>query len=378
MKHTMVKIVLAVILAVLLTGATADSMAVRVKDLAAVRGVRDNQLIGYGLVVGLNGTGDSNKAAFTLQSVANMLAGFGVRVSENDMKLKNVAAVMVTATIPAFAGNGDLLDITVSSLGDAKTLEGGVLLQTPLKAANGNVYAVGQGSLTIGGFNVSTGASAGQRNHVTVGRIPNGAIVERDLRSEFVSNGTLELVLRDADFTTAGRLAAVIAARYGAGAANALDAGRIVVKIPAEFANNAVGFIAQLENLSIEPDAVARVIVNERTGTVVLGGQVRLGSCAVSHGTLHIRITTENTTVTTEPATDEAATAPGATRTTATRQAQDVTMTQDNRLLALPEGTSVTQVVDALNAVGAGPRDIIAVLQAIDQAGALHAELVVM
>ncbi|HNW91405.1 MAG TPA: flagellar basal body P-ring protein FlgI [bacterium] len=362
MKRTAIKIALAIILAVMLAGAT-EGTPVRVKDLASVRGARDNQLVGYGLVVGLNGTGDSNKSAFTLQSVASMLASFGVQVSQDEMKLKNVAAVMLTATIPAFAGSGDRLDVTVSSLGDAKTLEGGVLLQTPLKAGNGQVYAVAQGAVAIGGMSGGTGGRT-QRNHPTVGIVPGGALVENDLHSTYLQNNTLELALRAADFTTAQRVAAAVNAQFGATAARALDAGRVRVALPAEYAGNPVGFIAQLEELTCEPAATARVIINERTGTVVLGGDVRLDACAISHGTLHITIVPPPVA----PVENEEG--------VAVAPAQPVT--QLNQVLALPAGTSVTQVVDALNAVGAGPREVIAVLQAIDRAGALHATLVVM
>jgi len=366
----LIKVPIIAIFTGLLICSTAYSTTVRVKDLAYVRGVRDNQLVGYGLVVGLGGTGDSNKAAFTLQSVASMLSHYGISVSEDDMKLKNVAAVMVTATIPAFAGNGDRLDVNVSSLGDAKSLEGGLLLQTPLQAGNGMVYAVAQGALTIGGFNVGSGRSSAQRNHTTVARVPAGAIVERDVQSEFTTNGTLDLVLRQADFTTAERLAQAINSGYGDNFAQARNAGTVEVVIPSEFTSNPVGFIAALENLGIQPDMAAKVVVNERTGTVVLGGDVRISTCAVSHGNLSI-------TVSSDASAQLMATQMAMSAQTTQRQQIEVEEDQ-NRLLLLPAGAQVEDVVDALNAVGAGPRDIISVLQAIREAGALHAELVVM
>lgn len=369
MSLRLLRIPLATFIAFFLITTVIHSAGVRVKDLAYVRGVRDNQLVGYGLVVGLNGTGDSNKATFTVQSVANMLQRYGILVSADALKLKNVAAVMVTATIPAFAGSGDRLDLTVSSLGDAKSLEGGVLLQTPLLAGTNNVYAVGQGSVTIGGFNVGTGRGAGQRNHATVGLVPGGALVEREVRSEFVQNGTLELVLKEADFTTAERVAATINAKYGATTARARNAGSIEVTLPAEVTADPVAFVASLELLTVTPDATARVVVNERTGTVVLGGDVKLSACAVSHGNLNIRVQPPLLATSEEPAAGTAA---------AVAAAAAKPEEQLNRVMMLPAGASVTQVVDALNAIGAGPRDIIAVLQAIREAGALHAELVLM
>ncbi len=346
--------------------ALADSATTRIKDIAKVQGVRSNQLIGYGLVVGLNGSGDSNKTLETIQSVANMLKEFGVAIDSSSLKTKNVAAVMVTANLPPFAREGDTIDITVSSMGDAKSVQGGTLLQTPLRAGNGTVYAVAQGAVSTGGFSAGNGGSSTQRNFPTVGTTPNGAIIERSVEDDIGTNGSLSLSLARADFTTAARVAQAINAQYGS-IAKASNPGRIDISIPAYYRNNVVGFVADLEGLSITPDNAARVVVNERTGTIVMGGNVSVDELAITQGGLSISIQK------TEGADQPAPFSPGSTiitKNTSVKAKEDKANS-----IVLPATANVSDIVGALNAVGATPRDIISILQAMKASGALHAEL---
>ncbi|MBP2645297.1 MAG: Flagellar P-ring protein [Firmicutes bacterium] len=332
------KIAISLLLLLLLSGIgevmAAGQAITRIKDIAKVQGVRSNQLVGYGLVVGLSGTGD--KSVFTLQSIASMLKNFGVTVSSSELQGKNVAAVMVTANLGPFVKAGDTIDVTISSLGDAKSLQGGILLQTPLKAANGLVYAVGQGALSLGG---------GPKPVSTVARITNGAIVERDVPTKVENNGNVVLAINNPDFTTASRIAEAIAKDFGP-IAQAVDAGTVSVKIPTEYNDNLVGFIAAVEDILVRPDTAAKIVINERTGTVVMGGDVTIDSVAVAQGGLSVKVG-------------------GQTGTTG----------KDQSVIALPTASSVGDIVTALNAVGASPQDIIAILQAIKASGALHAEL---
>lgn len=369
MKHFMRIMALVACLCVLGTSSVlAASSYTRVKDIAKVQGVRSNQLMGYGLVVGLNGTGDTDKMKQTLQSIGNMLNDFGVGISINGLKPKNVAAVIVTATLPPFVREGDTIDITVSSIGDAKSIQGGTLLQTPLKAGNGNVYAVAMGPVSTGGFVAGNGSSgSGQKNFPTVGTTPNGAIVEQSVEDDLLlNNGTISLSLNRADFTTASRVATAINSRFG-GVAKAANPGRIDVRVPAAYRSNLVGFIAGLEDVSVMPDGIAKVVINERTGTIVMGGDVSVDSVAITQGGLSIKVTREvdvsqpppfslGTTVVTDTESTEVEEAPG-------------------KSIVLPATSNVGDIVGALNAVGATPRDIISILQAIKAAGALHADL---
>jgi len=337
--------VIAISLLVLVTtwsfaGNLAAAQAVtRIKDIAKVQGVRSNQLVGYGLVVGLAGTGDSSKSAFTVQSIASMLKNFGVTVATGQLQGKNVAAVMVTADLPPFVKSGDSIDITVSSLGDAKSLQGGMLLQTPLKAATGLVYAVGQGPLSLGGS---------QKGFSTVAKIPGGAIVERDVPTRIENNGNIALALSDPDFTTATRIAAAIDRKFGQ-VASATDAGTVQIKVPNEYLGDLVGFISAVEDIDVRPDNVAKIVINERTGTVVMGGNVTIDRVAVSQGGLSVRVGSQQSSA-------------GANEPQA-------------NLVMLPGTANVGDLVKALNAVGAKPQDLIAILQAMKAAGALHAEL---
>ena len=340
--------------------------AARIKDIAKVQGVRSNQLSGYGLVVGLNGTGDGTKSLETLQSIANMLKGFGVAISTTQLQPKNVAAVMVTAQLPPFAKPGDTIDIAVSSLGDAKSLQGGMLLQTPMKAGNGAIYAVGQGPLSIGGYSAGGGGNSVQKNFPTVGLVPSGAIVEKEVPMPFVVNGELRLSLSQPDFTTATRISESIGQHFGS-IASATDPGTVVINIPSEFQNNVVGFVAALEELPVYPDAIAKIVINERTATIVMGTNVTIDEVAVAQGGLTVKIS-RDTSVSQPPAFSGGSTA--VTNNT-TVNAQE----KPANLILLPAASSVGDVVSALNAVGATPLDIISILQAIKAAGALHADL---
>jgi flagellar P-ring protein precursor FlgI len=338
----------------------------RIKDIAKVQGVRNNQLYGFGLVVGLAGTGDSNKSPQTIQAMINMLKEAGVSVSAAQLQSKNVAAVSVSATLPPFVKPGDTIDITVSSQGDAKSLQGGTLLLTPLKAPNGAVYAVAQGPLSIGGYSAGGGGSSQQKNHPTVGNIPGGAIVEREVPFRIENNGTISLAINKPDFTTASRISEAIGRNFGAIAA-ARDAGTVVIRVPYEYTSNLVGFIAAIEELSVTPDNAAKVVINERTGTVVMGGNVAIDTVAVAQGGLTIKIN-KSTEVSQPPPFS------GGSTVVTQNTAVDVKEQQAN-LIVLPATSNVSDVVNALNAVGATPRDIISILQAMKAAGALHAEL---
>ncbi|SDE99350.1 flagellar basal body P-ring protein FlgI [Sporolituus thermophilus] len=366
MRKTLVLLSVLCVLAVGLVPAGAMAAGVRIKDVAKVQGVRSNQLVGYGLVIGLAGTGDSTKNLATMQSIANMLRTFGVTVTPAQLQAKNVAAVMVTASLPPFVKPGDTIDITVSSLGDAKSLQGGTLLQAPLRAANGLVYAVAQGPLSVGGYTAGSGGASQQKNFPTVGTIPGGAIVERDVPVEFTAGGQIALALSQPDFTTASRIVQAIDGRFGP-IAVARDPGTVTVSVPDFYGSDIVGFIAAIEELTIVPDTAAKVIINERTGTVVMGGQVTIDEVAVAQGGLSVRITR-----------DKAVSQPPPLSGGSTVVTDKTTLQVDEAkasMVTLPPAASVSDVVAALNAIGATPRDIIAILQAIKAAGALHADL---
>lgn len=341
---------------------------VRVKDIARVQGVRDNQLYGLGLVIGLNGTGDSTQTQANVQMVANMLARFGITVNPEDMRLRNVAAVMVTANIGSAVRTGDRIDVTVSSIGDAKSLQGGYLLQTPLQAANGQIYAAAQGPLSIGGFVVRGGSSGGQQNHTTVAVISNGAIVEQEIPHSFMENGEIHFVLQEPDFSTAARLVDTINQVYP-NTAWAMDQATIVVSVPDRYVDNVVSFVAALEELPIQPTTKARVVINERTGTVVMGADVRIATVAVSHGNLSVKVgSSTQITYTAENAAD--------TYDISNYNWDSPEETYGSMVLL--GGSNVEDLVNALNAIGASPRDIIAILEAIKAAGALYGELIIM
>ena len=342
----------------------AESSVTRIKDISKVQGVRSNQLIGYGIVVGLAGTGDSKDD--TKQSIRNMLLSFGITVDANAMKLDNAAAVMVTATLPPFVREGDTIDVTTSSIGDADSLQGGTLLQTPLRAANGEVYAVAQGPVSTGGFVSGRGGSSAQKNFPTVGITPNGAIVEKTVEDDIGANGEISLSLAQPDFTTAARMAASINAQYGS-IARAANPGRIDISVPAYFRNNVVGFVATIEDLPIVPDNRARVVVNERTGTIVMGGEVSVNECSITQGGLSIRVTKDEEAVQPDPL---------SYGTTIKTQNTNVEAEEDlASTVIVPATASIDDIVGALNAVGATARDTISILQAMKAAGAIHADL---
>ncbi len=346
----------------------AASSSTRIKDIAKVQGVRSNQLVGYGLVVGLNGTGDSNKMLNTMQSIGNMMQAFGVAIDTATLKPKNVAAVIVTATLPPFVREGDNIDITVSSIGDATSIQGGTLVQTPLKAANGNVYAVAQGAVSTGGFVAGRGGNgSAQKNFPTVGTTPNGAIVERTVEDDMADiSSNLSLSLSKADFTTASRIADAINRQYG-NVAKAANPGRVDVVVPAYYRNDVVSFVASLEDIYVTPDNVAKVVVNERTGTIVMGGNVSVDSIAITQGGLSVKISKETEIDQPEPF--------SMGRTVVTKEEKTEVEDATANSIVLPATANVNDIVGALNSVGATPRDIISILQAIKAAGALHAEL---
>ncbi|MGQ9524037.1 MAG: flagellar basal body P-ring protein FlgI [Armatimonadota bacterium] len=364
MLRTLLAVGTAVALCLALSSAVAQT--VRIKDLATVGGVRSNQLVGYGLVVGLNGTGDSQQVRFSSQSIANMLQRFGVTVSPSGLRAKNVAAVMVTADLPPFARAGSRIDVTVSSLGDATSLQGGTLLQTPLMGADGQVYAVAQGAVSVGGFTAGGTGTAVTKNHVTAGRIPAGAIVEREVPMPIGKSGAILLTLGASDFVTASRVASAVNAKLP-GSASAVDAATVRVDVPPNRASDLVGLIAELEELAVEPDAAARVVVNERTGTVVVGGAVRISAAAVTHGDLHVEIGVD-TIVAQPPALSGGSTAVVTQPTVSAKE-------EARAMVAIKATASVDDLVKALNALKVTPRDVIAILQALKQAGALHAAL---
>jgi flagellar P-ring protein precursor FlgI len=361
-------------LGLLLTGAVLALFAqcveageVRVKDVARIQGVRENELYGYGLVIGLNGTGDKASTIFTVQSIASMLQRMGVQVPRDRIGVKNVAAVVVTAKLPAFAKAGTGLDVSVASIGDASTLQGGMLLLTPLQAADGNVYAVAQGPVSIGGFKVDGGAGGDkvQKNHPTVGRIPNGAIIERDVPTTVVQNQTLAIAPNNPDFTTAGRLAEAVNKTLEGPRAKAEDAVTVRVSVRPE--DDLIALIGSLERIRIRPDAVAKVVINERTGTIIMGSEVRISTVAIAHGNLSVQIRSE--TQVSQPA-------PFARGRTAVIPKNEVSVREDkNSMLVIEEGASIGDLVQALNAIGVTSRDLISILQAIKHAGALQADL---
>ncbi len=356
------------LLAALLAAGT-PAQAVRIKDIATFGGVRDNSLVGYGLVVGLSGTGDSNKSDFTIQSMINMLENMGVGVDKKNLKPKNVAAVMVTANMPVSAKPGSNIDVTVSSLGDATSLLGGILLLTPLKGVDGKVYGLAQGALALGGYSAGGQAATAQKNIVTVGRIPGGCTIERGVPFEFNQQEGILLHLGLADFTTTQQMVEKINETLGGEYARAQDVSTVELHVPEQYRNNLVPFMASIENLEITPDNRARVVVDEKTGTVVLGRDVRLSKVAVSHGNLQIVIQ-ENAQVS-QPG-------PFSQGETVVTPQTNIGIQEENRRLVMLEGATLQEMIDGLNAIGATPRDLISILQTLKASGALHAELEVI
>jgi len=358
------------VLALLFGSATAE--ATRIKELASVQGVRSNALTGYGLVVGLDGTGDqTTQTPFTTQSLQAMLQQLGVTVPAGTaMQLRNVAAVIVTAQLPAFAQPGQTIDVAVSSLGNAKSLRGGTLIATPLKGADGRIYAVAQGNLIVGGAGASAAGSKVQINHLLAGRIPDGATVEASVPTPLMQGESIQLDLRASDFNTARNVARAINAAKGEGTAVARDGRTVAVRVPAE-AGARVAFLADVENLPVQlATPSARVVLNARTGSIVLNESVTLGPCAVAHGSLSVTIST--TPMVSQP------NALGQGQTTVTERADITVSQQPGSLIQLPAGARLADVVRALNALGATPQDLLAILQAMRAAGALKAEIEVI
>lgn len=343
--------------------------AERLKDLASIAGVRQNQLMGYGLVVGLDGSGDqTTQTPFTVQSVVSMLQQLGVNLPQGtSLQLKNVAAVMVTTALPAFAQPGQMLDVTVSSMGNAKSLRGGTLLMTPLKGADGQIYGMAQGNILVGGVGAQAAGSSVQVNHLSVGRISGGATVERAVASALGENNVIRLELNTTDFSTASRVVEAINAQFGSGVAAALDGRVIRVQSPGG-SDQRVAFIGTLENLNVNPaQMAAKVIMNARTGSVVMNQAVTLESCAISHGNLSVSVSAEPQVSQPNPRSGG--------QTVVTQGAQIDIKKEPGKVLLLKAGVSLAEVVKALNAIGASPQDLLAILQAMKAAGSLRAEL---
>jgi len=365
-----VRIVVATLVALAPLGTPAHATS-RIKDLANIEGVRQNQLIGYGLVVGLNGTGDTlNNIPFTKQSLQAMLERMGVNIRGATIRTGNVAAVMVTGNLPAFATQGTRMDVTVSAMGDAKSLQGGTLLVTPLLGADGNVYAVAQGSLAIGGFAAEGAAASVTKGVPTNGRIANGAIVEREIEFALNRMPNVRLALRNADFTTAKRIAAAVNDFLGTKTAEPIDPSTVQLSIPSEFKGNVVALLTEIEQLQVEPDIAAKIIIDERSGIIVMGRDVRVATVAVAQGNLTVSISESPQVSQPNPLSRG--------RTVVTPRSA-VGVSEDGKKLALVKnGVSLQELVDGLNGLGIGPRDLIGILQAIKAAGAIEADIEVM
>ena len=364
--------IVAIILVIISALFVTPAQATRIKEVAAVQGVRSNQLIGYGLVIGLDGTGDqTTQAPFTTQGLTSMLQQLGVTLPPGTtMQLKNVAAVIVTASLPAFAQPGQQIDIDVSSVANAKSLRGGTLVATPLKGADGQVYAIAQGNLIVGGAGAAAGGSKVTINHLSAGRIPEGATVERAVPTPLSQGDTLELDLNSADYATARAVANAINVNKGAGIARAIDGRVIKVRAPTD-ADQRVGFLADLENLNIDLTApAAKIVMNARTGSIVMNGAVTLMPCAVAHGSLSV-------TINSNPQVSQPAPNSGG-QTVVTDKTDIAISSQAGSLVNMPAGTRLADVVKALNALGATPQDLLAILQAMKSAGALTADIEVI
>jgi flagellar P-ring protein precursor FlgI len=357
---------LIIIIAIVIISWPLAAVDVRLKDIANFEGVRDNQLIGYGVAVGLEGTGDTTQNKFTFQSMSNMLDKMGMNLDPEAFQMRNTAAVAVTATLPPFSRAGSKIDVTVSSIGSAKSIQGGILLITPLKAADGHIYAVGQGPISIGGYNAQQGGQGVRKNHATVGRIPNGALVEKEVNYNFTNQRYFTMVMHNSDFTTTTRAVNSINKAFGE-VAGAIDSRTIKIMIPDKYTRNKVLMASMLENLAIAPDTRAKVVINERTGTIVFGENVKISKIALAHGSITISIKTEYKVSQPEPLSE------GETVVVPERE----TRVQEDRarFTVVESQPKISDVVKTLNSLGATPRDIIAILQAIKNAGALQAEL---
>lgn len=377
MNRTIRHVVLLFVLAGMLMPPLPSAHASRIKDVASIDGVRENQLIGYGLVTGLRTTGDSVVGApFTVQSLISMLNRMGVNLTIDPKQItaKNVAAVVVTARLPPFAKPGTTIDVVFSSIGDAKSLQGGTLLMTPLKGPDGQVYAVAQGPLTLGGFIGGKAGDTTSKNHTNAGRIPNGAIVEREVTLDISAWESVSVALAQPDFTTALRISEAVNEVFGRETAMPVNAGVVRVAVPGDYQGRMVEYLAVIEGLDVQVDQRARVVVNERTGTIVMGGHVRISTVAVAHGNLTIQVKTKlNVSQPQAPLLGNAA-----GQTVVTPDVETEVKEEETRLLLLEQSVTLSDVVRGLNSVGITPRDIVAILQALKSAGALQADLEVI
>jgi flagellar P-ring protein FlgI len=358
---------LLIVLCLLLVTAMAVGASSRVKDVAQFEGVRDNELVGYGLVVGLNGTGDRSQTFFSTQTLANLLLRSGVTVTPLQIRVKNIAAVMVTAILPPFARQGSRIDVTVSSIGDAQSLQGGVLIMTPLNAANGTEYVTAQGQVLLGGFSAGGRANKVETNHPTVGRIPAGGLIQKEVLVDLTTKSTLNLVLRESDFTTATRTARAVNDAVGETVAEAVDGRTIRVGVPVAYSKRVIEYMAMVENARMDVDNRARVIVNEKTGTIVMGKDVQISGVSIIHGNLSVQVGTVLNVSQPAPF--------GRGQTTVVPE-RTVTAQEDKaKTVSLREGASVEELIQSLNSIGASPRDVVAILQSIKAQGALLADI---
>jgi flagellar P-ring protein precursor FlgI len=374
MRHTLYKRLTVFALGAGLALAPLQAFAFsRVKDLVEVEGIRDNMLVGYGLVVGLNGSGDSLKnAPFTQQSLQTMLERLGVNTRGFAMQTKNVAAVMVTASLPAFAAQGSRVDVSVSALGDAKSLQGGTLLVTPLFGADGQIYSLAQGPVAIGGFVAQGAAASVTRGVPTAGRIANGAIVEKEVGFQLASQTNIKLSLHNPDLTTATRVAIAVNKYLGSNVATANDPSTISLAVPANYPNGVMGLLTDVEQIGVNPDQPAKVIIDEQSGVIVMGSDVRVSTVAIAQGNLTIRVNESPT------ASQPNAFSQGGTTQVVPRTSIQIDDSKGNKMAVLAQGVSLQNLVDGLNALGVGPRDVISILQAIKAAGALQADIEVI
>ena len=360
---------------------TEVAASVRLKEFARVEGVRDNALVGYGLVAGLAGTGDTRRSEATIQSIVNTLTRFSVIVDDRDISSRNVAAVIITATLPPFFQPGDKIDINIASIGDARSLIGGTLLMAPLTAANGEIYAIAQGPLSVGGYSYGANGNVIQKNHPTVGTIANGATVEKEVETQLVDRGVLSVILAEPDFTTAARVKSALQQSFPNLGVKTKHAGKIEIHVPNDI--DVVELIARVENISIDPDTVARIIINERTGTVVSGGDVKIDAVSISHGNIELNISTEYAVSQPNIFALELERSRIADQRGNGISTEVVPLTSLNvreqalASVSLPSGSSVNDLIRALKQIHVSTRDMIAILQAIKSAGALHAKLIV-
>jgi len=342
--------------------------ATRIKDISYIKGVKTNDLLGYGIVVGLDGTGDDDKAIFTVKSLASMLQKMGVKIDEGSLKVKNVAAVIVTAKLPPFSKIGSNIDVEVSSIGNAKSLNGGVLIMTPLKGLDGNVYGIAQGNISITGYSIK-GKSGSQaiKNYPTVGRVPNGATIEKEIENTILKKEFVEIVLNNPDFTTSYRVSKTINEQLGDVYAESVDSNLIKLKIPEFYKDNVIKLIALIENLQVKVDTNAKIVINERTGTIIIGDNVTISSVAIAHGNINIIIEEKN---------EISQPLPFTMGQTTNTQTTTIKITEDKANFSLlQDKVTLKDLIQALNSLGVSPKDLIAIIQAIKEAGALQADL---